>query len=90
MSRIGLVFCGAYAAIIFGCIVLALSAGGDHKGQFVFLQLPIALQGALVQQLGMGSLPAGVSWFWAYVLFGIPTFALLYALGWVISRALRL
>ena len=87
MSRIGLIFCGVYAAIILGCVALSLSAGGDPKGQFVFMQLPIALQGSLAQQLGLGSQLAGLSWFWAYALFGIPTFALLYAVGWLITRA---
>lgn len=86
MSRYGLLFCAIYATVICICLALAFSAGGDFKGQFVFLQLPIALQGAALQFLGLGSLLATLSWVAAYVAIAIPTFGLLYFTGWFLQR----
>lgn len=90
MSRLGLVLCAIYAAIILVCVAISLSADGDPKGQFVFMQLPIAMQAGLVQTLGFGSALASLSWPAAYALLGLPVFALLYGVGWLLSRALAL
>ena len=86
MSRVGLFFCAIYATAICICLALAFSAGGDFKGQFVFLQLPIALHGGALQFLGLGSLLAKLSWVAAYVVIAIPTFGLLYFAGWFLQR----
>jgi hypothetical protein len=86
MSRVGLFFCAIYATAICICLALAFSAGGDLKGQFVFLQLPIALQGGALQFLGLGSLLANLSWVAAYAVIAIPTFGLLYFTGWFLQR----
>jgi hypothetical protein len=86
MSRIGHTFCAIYAPIIAACWAFALSAGGDSKGQFVFLQLPIALQGALLHELGLQALLERMNWIVVYLLLGLPTFALLYLARWLIDR----
>ena len=88
MSRIGLSFCALYAAAIVGCIALAYSGSSDFKGQFVFLQLPIAIQGALLQEIGLVPLLEKLTWVTAYIFIASPTFVLLYFTGWFISRFL--
>jgi hypothetical protein len=65
---------------------LAYSAHGDLKGQFVLLQLPIAVQGYLLASLGFGPILKQLSWFTAYLLIGLPTFVVLYRLGWLIDQ----
>ncbi|MBI3222422.1 MAG: hypothetical protein HYZ46_04990 [Nitrosomonadales bacterium] len=85
MSRIGLVLCVLYVLIIAACFTMAFSSGTDLKGQFVFMQLPIAIQGALLQALGLGSFLGQLSWVLAYMLIVPSTFVLLYFAGWLID-----
>ncbi|MGB4925451.1 MAG: hypothetical protein WBP25_03015 [Giesbergeria sp.] len=77
-----------YATAIGGCITLAYSGSGDFKGQFVFLQLPIAIQGALLQEIGLGPLLEKLTLVTAYIFIALPTFIFLYFTGWFISRLL--
>lgn len=86
MSRIGLFLCALYATAIATCLAFAYDAGNDFKGQYVFLQLPIALQISLMQELGLISHLRHISWVAAYLLLGLPAFALLYFVGWLIDR----
>jgi hypothetical protein len=86
MSRVGLFLSALYAAVIVICLAFAYDAGSDFKGQYVFLQLPIALQSSLLQWLDHTSSIGHLSWAAAYLLFGLPTFALLYLVGWLIDR----
>ena len=86
MSRIGLFFCAIYATAICICFALAFSAGGDLKGQYIFLQLPIALQGGALQSLGLGPLLANLSWGMAYIVIATLTLGLLYFVGWLLQR----
>ncbi|RYX80075.1 hypothetical protein EON83_30175 [bacterium] len=69
-------------------MAVSLSAQGDPKGSFVFLQLPIALQGALLQALGLGEFLASLSWVSAYIVIGIPTMIFLYVIGRFLGRFL--
>ncbi len=85
MSRIGKVLCLIYALIIVACFTVAYSADGDFKGQYVFLQLPIALQMFGIDAIGLSSKLQNLSWVGAYVLLGLPTFLLLYFVGWAID-----
>ena len=85
MSRIGTSLCLVYALIIFACLAFAYSADGDFKGQYVFLQLPIAFQMAGIDAIGLSSQLQNISWVGAYALLGLPTFFLLYFVGWAID-----
>ncbi|MEO8993470.1 MAG: hypothetical protein ABI299_02690 [Rhodanobacter sp.] len=87
MSKSGLAFCAAYLLVIAACLGLALSAGGDFKGQYVLLQLPIALQISAAFELGLGPALKGLSWPSAYVFLAGPTFLALYGWGWLITVA---
>jgi len=81
MSRFGLTLCALYCVAVVACAMLSMGDGGDSKGAFVLLQLPIALQGGLLQALGLGRLIEGLSWTTAYLALGIPTLILLYFTG---------
>lgn len=89
MSRIGKNLCLVYALIIFGCFVVALSVDGDFKGYFVFLQLPIALQMTGIDAIGLSSELQNLSWVVVYIIIGIPTFLLLYFVGWAIEAVVQ-
>ena len=80
MNRLGIVFCSIYALIIIICFTVSFLAD-DFKGQFVFLQLPIALQSAFIVALGFAPILQNLSWVSAYVILGLPTFLILYFNG---------
>lgn len=86
MSRIGLGLCALYGVFIAACLCIAYFARGDFKGHFVLLQLPIALQGSLLVSLGLGPILTHLSWTGAYLFIGLPTFVVLYRLGWLIDQ----
>jgi hypothetical protein len=56
------------------------------KGRFVFLQLPIALQSAALQALGLSRHLQGLGWLGAYLVLGLPTLAILYLAGRLLDR----
>lgn len=85
MSRIGIILCALYALIIAACVAVAVSSG-DFKGWYVLLQLPIALQMALISAVGLVPLVEHLNWLEAYALLAIPTFAILYGFGWMVDR----
>lgn len=85
MSRIGAGLCAMYALAIAACFAVAFLPAVDSKGRFVFMQLPLALQAGLLQSLGFGPLLARWSWITAYLVIGLPTFGLLYFVGWLID-----
>jgi len=85
MSRTGLSLCAVYAAAIAACVASGF-LGGDPKSKYVLLQLPIALQSALVVELGLAPSIQGISWLTAYVVLASPVFGLLCGLGSLIDR----
>jgi hypothetical protein len=84
LSRIGFILCATYTTIIAICFALAFSAD-DFKGQYVFLQLPIALQMAALETFGLTHSLRDVSWTGAYLLLALPSLMFLYLLGWLID-----
>lgn len=85
MSRIGIILCVLYALVIATCVAIAATSG-DFKSSYVLLQLPIALQMALIAALGLVPLVEHLSWPEAYALLATPTFAILYGFGWAVER----
>lgn len=83
-SITGMVFAGIYILTSAACIVMALSVD-DPKGRFVFLQIPIVLQTAVVPQ-GTLHMLEGISWPAAYAMFGLPTLLGLYLLGAALGK----
>ena len=89
MSKVGIGLCVVYLAATACCVYSSLGAEGDPKGQFVLLQLPIALQLEALDAIGFRPVPGQLSWAGAYTLVVPPTLAGLYGLGWLFARALR-
>jgi len=85
MNRIGKILCLIYALIIVICIAFAYSSGGDFKGQYIFLQLPIVIQMAGIDAIGLSPKLQNLSWVGAYGLLGLPTFLFLYFIGLAID-----
>jgi hypothetical protein len=86
MSKVGLWLCSIYAVVIALCLAMSFSSDGDTKGQFVFMQLPIALQGGLLVSVGLGDLLMKLTWPTAYIVLATPTFLFLYFIGWLFTR----
>jgi hypothetical protein len=83
LSRVGMLLVSVYAFLT-AIAVIAAWGTGDFKGQFVFVQLPIALQMALSMELMPSSLIAqlrDVSWGMAYLVIWPGTALVLYAIG---------
>lgn len=79
-SRTGLCLVGIYFILTVLALIAAFSTG-DLKGNFVLLQLPIALQiGAMPESL-LRQL-AGLSWGVAYLIIWPATALILYLLGY--------
>lgn len=83
---------GIVLAIIYilGLIVCAIWAQfiSDPKGQFVILQLPVALQHAALLSVGSNSLLSDMSWPVIYFVLGVPMVVALILLGCIIELAL--
>ncbi|MEB6662530.1 hypothetical protein MXL91_13855 [Achromobacter ruhlandii] len=88
-SWTGIVFAALYLAIVILCIAGALSTDGDDKGRFILLQLPLALQLALLHDLNLDRLLGDLSWTGGYLLIGLPTLALFYFVGWGLEKLVR-
>jgi hypothetical protein len=85
-SRLGLGLCITYLVLALAAVAWSALAAGDPKGRFVLVQLPIAIQAAVLDSLGLGSLLDGLSWVGAYIALALPTFALLYGVGALVER----
>ncbi|MCC8536647.1 hypothetical protein ACDH70_08635 [Xanthomonas axonopodis pv. poinsettiicola] len=67
------------------CLWIAQQAGGDDKGRFVMLQLPLTPQLALLDAVGAGSWASGLSWLASYLVLVPPFLVVLYLLGSLIQ-----
>lgn len=85
MKKYSSILPAIYILTTTACVLYALSTA-DHKGRIVILQIPIALQAALVDQIGLGKLLEQMSWVTAYVALGIPTIGALYGIGHLIEK----
>lgn len=83
---IGLVFVYGLITAIF--LVMSYSTN-DYKGQYLFLQLPIALQMAIVNMLGLDQYLISINWFGIYIILWLPTIFFLYFMGWTLSQIIK-
>lgn len=92
MSKLGLTLSTLYVTTSVLCILAGVTSS-DPKGSFVLLQLPLALQAALLHSLGIGRFLNNLSWPTVYVVLGLPTVAILYgtgaAIGSITQRLVR-
>lgn len=87
LNRLGLSLCAAYLVLTLILAWAAHSAKGDPKGQFVLLQMPIALQLAAADFLGLATYMREWSFPIAYSFFVPAACIVLYAFGVAVSRA---
>lgn len=80
MSKTGLWLCAGYVLLIAACVAYAFSLD-EAKGRHVILQLPIVLQAALADALGMSGRLFTMSWPIAYLVLASPVLLLLYGAG---------
>ncbi|APO96455.1 hypothetical protein [Xanthomonas vesicatoria] len=89
-SVFGAVLCLLYVAVTALCVWAANSAGGDPKGHFVLLQLPLTPQLAALDALNADAWLTGMPWLTGYLLLVPPFLAVLYLFGyavqWLIER----
>ena len=86
LSVIGLTVAALYvvpSALFVGRVMIS---PGDDKGNFVYLQIPIALQLGVAQSAGLGPALQNISWTEAYLLFWVPIVLLLYLAGWTFDE----
>ena len=85
ISKVGLVLALIY---FFITIVLIIWANTliDPKSKFVILQLPLALQMAGLEEIGLLKYFTDISWTMAYIIIGIPTFLLFYFIGCFVDK----
>jgi hypothetical protein len=84
LNKLGLALCAMYVLMAVFLLWSAYSTNGDVKGQFVLLQLPIALPLMLLDALGV----SGLNWPWSvgYAIFIPLMLFVLYFIGVGITR----
>ena len=87
-SKTGAALALCYAVITMACIGVSISDQGDPKGSFVLLQLPIAVQAALLDSIGLGEFLTSLGWVSTYIVLGVPTIIILYIIGRFLGRLL--
>lgn len=86
LNPFGLVLAMLYVIITAFLLWGAWDAGADDKGRYVLLQLPLALQMALLDTLGLMGWFSGISWWLAYFIFVPATCVGLYYIGKGLTR----
>ncbi|KER85517.1 hypothetical protein [Xanthomonas arboricola] len=89
-SVFGTVLCLLYVAATALCVWAASDAGGDPKGHFVLLQLPLTPQLTVLAAIGADAWLTDMPWVTSYLLLVPPFLAALYLFGyavqWLIER----
>lgn len=82
LSITGIVLVTIYLATCIGLVAYAQTLS-DPKSKFLFLQLPIVLQHALLLELDLNNLLLGDSWHWpsTYLALVPPMCVILYLIG---------
>jgi hypothetical protein len=83
INRLGFALCTIYLLLTLFLLWGAYSAGGDFKGQFVLLQLPLILPIMFLDLLGLIGFK---SWLVSYLVFVPMMLILLYYVGVGITR----
>ncbi|TGP59064.1 hypothetical protein EN868_32635, partial [Mesorhizobium sp. M2D.F.Ca.ET.225.01.1.1] len=64
-------------------------SNSDPKSAYILMQLPVMLQTAALNAIGVGSWLSGMTWMTVYLLVIPPTLAVLYVLGAVLGSVLE-
>lgn len=85
LSKTGLILAGWYVIPAATCIYYGYSDQGDPKGSFVLKQIPIVLQMAAADSIGLGGILEHMSWIAAYIVFIPLTVIFLYFSGYFLK-----
>lgn len=73
-NKTGVALCAIYLLLTGLCLWATYSGGPDFKGQFVILQLPIALQLGLLDFVGFCAFTHNLSWLTGYLILAPLTY----------------
>lgn len=85
LNKAGLIVASVYFFIVVACIVWAVLID-DPKGKFVILQLPLALQMAGLDSIGVLKYLPAMSWTMVYLFIGVPTLWFFYLMGYYVDK----
>ncbi|ACF52705.1 MULTISPECIES: hypothetical protein [Stenotrophomonas] len=88
LSWTGLAVCALYLALT-TWLVLDAQANSDPKSAYILMQLPVMLQTAALNVIGMGGWLSGKTWTTVYLLVMPPTLVVLYAVGAMLGSVLE-
>ncbi|RTQ90658.1 MULTISPECIES: hypothetical protein [Stenotrophomonas] len=88
LSWTGIAICTLYLALT-AWLVLDAQAHSDPKSAYILMQLPVMLQTAALDVIGMGGWLSGKTWTTVYLLVMPPTLAMLYVVGAMLGSVLE-
>lgn len=88
LSWTGIAVCILYLALT-AWLVLDAQGNSDPKSAYILMQLPVMLQTAALDAIGMGSWLSGKTWTTVYLLVIPPTLGALYLLGALLGNVLK-
>ncbi|HDS1145472.1 MULTISPECIES: hypothetical protein [Stenotrophomonas] len=88
LSWTSIAVCTLYLALT-AWLVLDAQANSDPKSAYILMQLPVMLQTAALNVIGMDAWLSGMSWTTVYLLVIPPTLPVLYAVGAMLGSVLE-
>ncbi|MBH1490540.1 hypothetical protein [Stenotrophomonas muris] len=88
LSRTGIALCALYLALT-TWLVLDARSNSDPKSAYILMQLPVMLQTAALNVIGVGRWLSGMTWITVYLLVIPPTLGVLYVLGAMLGSVLE-
>lgn len=88
LSLTGIALCALYLALT-AWLVFDARSNSDPKSAYILMQLPVMLQTAALNAIGVGSWLSGMTWMTVYLLVIPPTLGVLYVLGAMLGSALE-
>lgn len=88
LSLTGIVLCALYLALT-AWLVFDARSNSDPKSVYILMQLPVMLQTAALNAIGVGSWLSGMTWMTVYLLVIPPTLGVLYLLGAMLGSVLE-
>lgn len=88
LSWTGIAICTLHLALT-TWLVLDAQAHSDPKSAYILMQLPVMLQTAALDAIGMGGWLSGKAWTTVYLLVMPPTLVVLYAVGAMLGSVLE-
>ena len=88
LSWTGIALCALYLALT-TWLVLDARSNSAPKSAYILMQLPVMLQTAALNVIGVGRWLSGMTWITVYLLVIPPTLGVLYVLGAMLGSVLE-